>query len=235
MLIWLGGILLAGNALVLPLIAVPRRLRELLVQRGISTIFRVFLASARACGLMRLDLQGLDNLNSQSGLLLVANHPSMIDVFLIISRVKQAVCIMKASIASNVFFGAGAYLGGYVSNRRTDAMLHQAVSALTQGRLLLAFPEGTRTTRQPINPIKPGAALIAKTAGVPLQTILITTNSAYLAKGWKIWRPPEFPLCYRVQLGVRLATSASGLHITRQLEHYYKHELSASINPQLSF
>jgi hypothetical protein len=48
-----------------------------------------------------------------------------------------------------------------------------------------------------VNDIGGSVALIAKKAAAPLQTILISTNSPYLSKGWKIWRPPEFPLIYR--------------------------------------
>ncbi|HEY1392657.1 MAG TPA: lysophospholipid acyltransferase family protein, partial [Methylibium sp.] len=200
MLLWLGAMLLLGNLACLPLLAAPRSWREPLVQRLISATFRLFLHGSSACGLMRLDLTALDRLNQDreagTGLLLVANHPSMIDVFLVISRVRHAICLMKASLGLNVFLAVGAYLAGYASNSRADLMIRQAARAVSAGRLLLAFPEGTRTIHQPINPLKPGVGLIAKLSKAPLQTILIRTNSAYLAKGWPIWRPPQFPLVY---------------------------------------
>ncbi len=234
LLLWLGAMLLLGNAACLPLLLTPRSFRQPLVQRLISAVFRLFLSGASRCGLMRLDLKALDALNGQQRMVLVANHPSMIDVFLVISRVRQALCIMKAGIGSNIFFGAGAYLAGYISNRNAERMLRRAAAAVVEGNLLLVFPEGTRTTRQPINELKPGVALIAKRAAAPLQTILIATNSPYLSKGWSLFRPPRFPLVYQATLGARLRASDSVADTARRVQEYFEQAITRSIDPILS-
>ncbi|BEV73813.1 MULTISPECIES: lysophospholipid acyltransferase family protein [unclassified Paludibacterium] len=233
MLLWLGSMLLAGNLLALPLLLTPRWLREPLVQWSISLICRIFLDGAAACRLMRLDLSALDALNGRSRMLLVPNHPGMIDAFLVLSRVRQAVCLMKASISSNLFLGAGAYLAGYVSNRQPDLMFRAAIRSVEQGNLLMIFPEGTRTTRQPVNPLQGSVALIAKKAAAPLQTILIRTNSAYLSKGWKIWRPPEFPLVYRAELGALFEPDDNLAITTLKLQQYFESQMTRSIDPDL--
>jgi len=233
MLLWLGLLLLLGNAGCLPLFLTPKAFREPIVQQLISAVFRLFLRGAAGCGLMRLDLSGLDVLNGRRKMLLVANHPSMIDVFLVISRVRCAICLMRAGIGSNIFFAIGARLAGYVSNRDSGTMLRRAGIAVEQGKLLLVFPEGTRTTRQPVNEIKAGVALIAKRTKVPLQTILIVTNSAYLSKGWNILRPPQFPLIYRVKLGQQLMSTGAIAETASNLQRYFEKELSRSIDPGL--
>ena len=234
MLFWLGSMLLIGNVAVLPLYLAPPFIRRALVQHSISAVCRVFLAGASACGLMRLDLASLDRLNDEQRLLLIPNHPSMIDAFLVLSRVPRAICLMKASIGSNLFLGVGAYLAGYVSNRHPDQMFRIAIRAVRGGKLLMVFPEGTRTTRQPVNPIQGAVALIAKKAQAPLQTILITTNSAYLSKGWNIWRPPSFPLIYRAVPGARLDADGSVADTTQRIQHYFENQLARSIDPGLS-
>jgi 1-acyl-sn-glycerol-3-phosphate acyltransferase len=233
MLLWLGAMLLVGNLACLPLALLPRSVRQPLVQTCISRTLALFLAGCSACGLMRLDLAALDVLNEERGLLLAANHPSMIDVFLVISRVKRAACLMKASIGFNLFLAVGAWLGGYISNKRVDLMIRQASAAAAAGQTVLAFPEGTRTTTQPVNRLKPGLALIAKRSKAPLQVILIETNSPYLAQGWKIWRPPQFPLVYKARLGPRLQPSASVAETVRQLQEHFEHALHLSIDPCL--
>lgn len=234
LLLWLGLMLLLGNATCLPLLATPRAFRKPLVQGLISAIFRLFLAGCVRCGLMQLDLRALDVLNDGPQLLLVANHPSMIDVFLVLSRVRRATCLMKASIGSNLFLGVGAYLAGYVSNRRPERMLRDAIAAVRGGDMLLAFPEGTRTTRQPVNPFKPGFALIAKRARVPLQPILLRTNSPYLGKGWKIWRPPQFPVVYQARLGAALPVPVSSTETSTRLQNDYEQALQCAIDPNLT-
>ena len=70
--------------------------------------------------------------------------------------------------------------------------------------MLLLFPEGTRTTRAPINPLVRQRRLIAKRAGVPVQTLVIETDSPFLSKGWPLFRRPTLPITYRVRLGRRL-------------------------------
>ena len=191
------------------------------------------MTGAERSGLMQLDLRQLDALNQQTGLVLVANHPSMIDVFLVISRVRRGVCLMKASIGSNLLFGAGAYLAGYVSNRKPGVMLRSACRTVRCGSHLLVFPEGTRTTRQPVNDIKPGVALIAKRTGQPLQTLLIRTNSPYLSKGWKLFRPPQFPLIYQVNLGTQLSATGACGDTASNLLDYFEAQMARSIDPNL--
>lgn len=233
MLCWLGSMLLLGNIAALPLLLAPRPLRQPLVQWTISAICRCFLAGAQASGLMRLDLRALDRLNGRERMLLVPNHPSMIDAFLVLSRIPRAVCLMKASISSNLFLGAGAYLAGYVSNRYPEQMFRAAIRAVQQGSVLMIFPEGTRTTRQPVNDIGGSVALIAQKAEAPLQTIIITTNSPYLSKGWKIWRPPAFPLIYRAVPGEEFKAQGRRDETAQRLQQYFEASIRLSIDPEL--
>jgi 1-acyl-sn-glycerol-3-phosphate acyltransferase len=233
LLCWLGLGLFIGNVLCIPLLLMSKKTRAPLVQQEISGFFRLFLWLAAKSGLMRLDLTALDKLNNESQLILLANHPSMIDVILILSRVRRAVCLMKSNIRKNVFLGIGSYMAGYVSNRHADQALRQAINSVKGGDLLLTFPEGTRTTRQPINPLKPGFALIAKRANAPMRTVLIRTNSAYLSKGWKIWRPPHFPLIYTAVLGEKMYSSGTYAETSAQVQSYFEQTLQSSIDPDL--
>ena len=153
-LIGLGALLLAATLAALPLLLAPRQLRQPVVQFGISAVCWLLLASLSACRLMYFDLRALDQLNRRRRLLLVPNHPSLIDAFLVLSRVPRAICLMKATISTNIFLGAGAHLAGYVSNRDPHGMFRAAIDAVERGNLLMIFPEGTRTTRQPVSPMR---------------------------------------------------------------------------------
>ncbi|MCO5976022.1 lysophospholipid acyltransferase family protein [Ideonella oryzae] len=233
LLLWLGGMLLAGNLLCLPLVAMPARLRQPLMQRLISAVFRLFLSGCTACGLMQLDLAALDELNARrGGLLIVANHPSMIDVFLILSRVREALCLMKADLVTNAFLAIGALLAGYVSNSRPEHLIRAATRAVRRGQRLLVFPEGTRTVEDPVNPLKPGAGLIAKLAHAPLQVVILRTNSQYLCKGWPIWRAPRFPVVYQARLGPCVPAPRHVGETMAALHEAFRQQLpTASIDP----
>lgn len=214
--------LLIGNALVLPLLPFPNSFHARLVQFAISRICRIFFAGCRFFGLLYCDLSALDEINRRKGLVVVPNHPAMIDAFLVLSRVNRMICIMKGRLETNLFLGAGAKLAGYVSNRYTERMLREAIAKVKAGDHLLLFPEGTRTTETPVNTFHGTAALIAKKAKVNLLPVFIYTNSPYLTKSWPIWKPPQFPVCYQVKLGEEIEASGVVAETTKQLQDLYQ-------------
>jgi len=110
---------------------------------------------------------------------------------------------MKADLMDNVFLGAGSRLARYIPAISPRQMIKDAVADLREGGMLLLFPEGTRTTRDPINPLKASIGIIAKHANVPVQVAIIETDSPYLRKGWPLFRRPTLPITYRVRLGRR--------------------------------
>ena len=104
-------------------------------------------------------------------------------------------------------------------------MVQQASRDFDCGSHLLLFPEGTRTISRPVNPLKGSIAVIAHHAKVPVQTILIETDSAYLSKGWPLFRKPPMPIHYRVRLGRRFEPPQHTRSFMAELEHYFAHEL----------
>ena len=126
----------------------------------------------------------------------------------------------------NPFLGAGARLARYIRNDPPRGMIRSAVANLKAGGQLVLFPEGTRTIAPPINPFRPGITLIAHMAGVPIQTVIIQTETPYLRKGWPIWRAPEFPMVFRARLGQRFAPEADHQGLLKRLEAYFAAELS---------
>jgi Tat protein secretion system quality control protein TatD with DNase activity len=65
--------------------------------------------------------------------------------------------------------------------------------------------------------------LIAKYAHVPVQTLLIETDSPFLSKGWPLFRRPPLPITYRVRLGeaLRGARGRAAL-FTAELDRYFR-------------
>ncbi len=177
----------------------PPRIGHPLGRRSIGKGFRFLLRLMERSGLVELDLSALDTLRDARGLVLAPNHLSRIDVMLIVSRVPDTVCIMKAGLEANPALG-GARLAGYIPNDSGLSVIRRAAEALRGGANLLVFPEGTRTPDGRLGPFHPGFALIARRARAPVQPVLIESNTNYLGKGWPIWRRPDFPLRYRVRL-----------------------------------
>ncbi|NEV63472.1 lysophospholipid acyltransferase family protein [Thiorhodococcus minor] len=204
----------------------PKQIARPVGRRGITYGFRLYLWILTAVGACRFDLSALDRLRDAGPMILAPNHPSLLDAVMIISRLPNIACIMKAELMGNLLLGAGARLAGYIPNKHPRAMIKAACRDLDQGGQLLLFPEGTRTTRPPINPLVPATGAIARLAEVPVQTILIETSSAFLAKGWPLFRCPEMPLQYRVRLGRRLDPPGKGQDLGPMLEDYFHGVLS---------
>jgi 1-acyl-sn-glycerol-3-phosphate acyltransferase len=82
--------------------------------------------------------------------------------------------------------------------------------------------------RDPVNQFKPGFALIAQRAGVPVQTVFIETDCPFLGKGWRWWRRPRFPVRYQVRLGRRFMVDGDARAFSATLEAYFEDELRGS-------
>jgi 1-acyl-sn-glycerol-3-phosphate acyltransferase len=226
----LGVICLTWSVFAIPLYFVlPRKLGANVGRRGIMTGFRLYAWSLSATGTYRLDMTAVDSLRGGPPLILAPNHPCLIDALLILTRHPNLVCVMKAELMKNVFLGSGARLARYVRNESSRQMVKESVTHLSEGAVLLLFPEGTRTTRAPINPLFGSVALIAKRARVPVQTLIIETDSPYLSKGWPLFKRPTLPITYRVRLGERFAPGQDVAAFTAELDAYYRRELADAL------
>jgi 1-acyl-sn-glycerol-3-phosphate acyltransferase len=208
-------------------VALPAARARALGRRVVARGFRIYLAALEAVGACRFDLQELDSLHDAGPLILAPNHPSLIDAVMLLSRVPQAACVLKAPLIESAVFGGGARLAGYIRNDAPVRMVRRAVAELRGGGQLLLFPEGTRTTRAPLNPFRGAISLIARQSGVPVQTVFIETDSAFLGKGWPLTRRPELPIRYRVRLGRRFDPPHDLHAFMRELEQYCGRELAA--------
>jgi 1-acyl-sn-glycerol-3-phosphate acyltransferase len=225
LLLFLGLISLGWNLVALPLYLLPQRLGRSLGRAGIAYGYRLFWTVAQACGLMRIDDHCLDALRNERGLIVVANHPTMLDALLLVARLPRSACIMKASLLRNIFLGSGARLARYVSNASARIMVRQAVADLRAGGQLVVFPEGTRTETPPLDAFRPSVTLIARMAHAPIQTVFIETETPYLRKGWPIWRVPPLPITFRLRLGQRFSPESNGSRLLTDLERYYRESL----------
>jgi 1-acyl-sn-glycerol-3-phosphate acyltransferase len=226
----LGAICLSWSLVALPLKALlPQRVGTAIGRRGIMTGFRIYAWSLSVTRSYRLDLRAIDSLRDGPPVILAPNHPCLIDALLILARHPNIVCVMKSSLMRNVFLGAGARLARYICNDSPRQMIRESIASLRGGALLLLFPEGTRTTSTPINPLTGSLGSIAKHANVPVQTLVIETDSPFLSKGWPLFKRPALPIVYRVRLGRRFEPPADIDGFTADIDRYYRRELEGAL------
>lgn len=232
LLLALGLMSLCWNAvalLVRPLL--PRERGERVGRTAISFGYAAFWWLARRSGLLRMDASALDGLATERGLIIAANHPSLLDALMLVARLPRSACIMKASLMRNPFLGPGARLAGYVYGESGTAIVRLAVRELRDGGQIVMFPEGTRSICRPMNPLRPGFTMIAKLARVPVQTVFIETTSPYLGKHWPLWRLPPLPIEFRVRLGRRFAPQDDEMAMLHEIEAHFSAGLRAAGTP----
>lgn len=192
----------------------------------IHGLFSFFVWFVRACGLLNLQAEDLAKLRSSQGLILAANHPSLLDAVFIAAYLPRMFCLMKANLLHNVVLCGQAKLAGYVANRSGVGLIKTCHARLREGSNLLVFPEGTRT-RSRLGNFKMGFALLACAANVPIQTILIHYDCKFLGKGRPFFKPPPFPLNCTISLGKRFTPTPEhrAQALGEEIEHYFRETL----------
>ena len=199
-------------------------------QRIVHYSWRFFILFMKTLGILTWEVRGAERLR-QPGRLIVANHPSLLDVVFMISFVPMIDCIVKPAILRNVFMRGPASRAGYIPNGDPERLIEDCSRTLREGNALLMFPEGTRTRPGEAIQMKRGAAQIALAAEVEILPVTITVVPTTLTKSEPWYQIPArpfhvtitaaepLPLTRFLQDGVSRATAAR--HITEYLENYF--------------
>ncbi len=208
------------------------------VQRLIQRFFRLFVLTLQALGFMRIRFHNTERFFVRDEpCVLVANHPTLIDVVMLLSQFPHTTCIIKASLYENFFLKRMVEAAGYVCNRdNAKELLEQCTKALERGDSLLIFPEGTRSEQTKLQPFQRGAARIALQGSYPIVPVVITCNPPMLQKGQPWYDVPEKPASIHLYVQPPLAPSslveanasppAAARQLTRYLQDYFTEQLS---------
>lgn len=186
----LGGLLL--RILVFPLLNIlilDTRLRIIFARNIIRFAFCGFIKFMQILGVLRYKLVGLERLN-RNGLLILANHPTLIDTVFLMAFVTQTSCIVKSALWRNPFTYGPVRAAGYVCNADGPALLDDCIATLRSGSNLIIFPEGTRTPQYGKPKFNRGAANIAVRTECKVTPVVIRCEPLMLSKEQKWWQVP---------------------------------------------
>jgi 1-acyl-sn-glycerol-3-phosphate acyltransferase len=195
-------------------------------RRGAMGSFRFYLAAMETLGAWRLDITELDRLRDAGPLIIAPNHPCLLDAVMLVSRLPDAVCVMKGSLLATFWLGPASRLARYVPNDSLIRLVARAGDELRLGGQLLLFPEGTRSTAQPIGPFTDAVGALSRRTGFPVQAVIIEADTRFLGKGWRPGDRPRLPLSYRVRIGRRFEPPRDVRSFTVELERYFTRELA---------
>jgi 1-acyl-sn-glycerol-3-phosphate acyltransferase len=202
--------------------------KERFFQRMVHRAFAVFVGFVSRARIVPVRYVGFDQWPSRP-VLVVANHPGLMDVGWVIARVPELSCIYKPDIGHSPLFSFTARRAGYLSSEHGRRLLRTAAAKLADGHSVLVFPEGTRTRQGDLNPLKPGFVVMARMAPAPIQLVRIICDSALLTKGPPWWRVPPLPATVTVTLGPCLPPPGTDTAaVVTEIEAWFHQGLAAS-------
>ncbi len=228
----LGGLVL--RLLFFPLLQLcvrDRRRQARLARATVHHAFRCFVGLMWLLGVLRYRIEGLEKLR-QDGQLVLANHPTLIDVVFLISLLPNADCVVKGSLARNAFTRGPIRASDYICNDSGAALVEDCIASVKGGSSLVIFPEGTRTPVNGPMTLRRGAAQIAVRGGCDITPVTIRCEPLSLTKGLPWWKVPPRRMQFTIRVHDAIAVAPfmaqaggeaaiAARQLTDHLHHYF--------------
>lgn len=185
------GALVVG-AVLLPIVRLLPATRDVRRQRAravMSAALRFFIGIMHRGGALTYEFHGRERLGLP-GQMVIANHPTLIDVVFLLAFMPAAGCVVKHGLWRNPLTRGAVTLVEFIPNDQTASMIEGATQALREQQTLIFFPEGTRTRLNEPMVFHRSAANIALRAAALLTPIYIRCRPSTLTKGEPWYRIP---------------------------------------------
>jgi len=150
----------------------------------IKYLFRFYLSILEFLGILSIKTKGLERLQNMKGKLIICNHPSLLDVVIIMSRLNHIQCVVNNKLWTNPFVGMIVRTAGYIRNDIDPKnFLQECQEMLDRGENILIFPEGTRTVPSQQIKMRRGFANLALFSKADIQVLTLRCTPVWLIKG----------------------------------------------------
>ena len=209
--------------------------KALRLQRVVHHACRAFLRFLEFAGLFHFDVNDTRGLQ-EPGVLVVANHPTLLDAIVLLAQMPQAYCVVKRNFHRNPFFAPPAAAAGYIASDDGLQMVNTCAAHLREGRSVIIFPEGTRSPVGELGPFERGSAHVVLRSNCKTVPVTIQTSPATLYRGCHWWDVPSQPSTFRVRVGrffepgvsfeSKKSRTVAARSYTASLRDYFERELN---------
>ena len=197
--------------IVLPLISIVIRQderRSRWSRAVVGAAMKGFTWFMRGVGVLRYEISGFEHVDKDKNYLILANHPSLIDVVFLLSVFPTADCVIKEPLKKNFFTRRLMNGVDYISNEDPIEWLQKCVERLESGRSLILFPEGTRTGPDEPLCFKAGAGSVAVRAGTECLPVVISCEPTTLTKAESWYHVPDRRIFFSMQIQPSISARA---------------------------
>lgn len=206
LLLWfcfaVGGLvfsLIVFPALLLLPVSVRRRRRYAMAM--VHRCFASLVAACRAMGVMRFDIENADRLRHLGRVIVIANHPSYLDVAVLLALMPRACCIVTSRHWRNPFFAGIVRAAGYLRNDGGPSLVSASEATLADNVPLIVFPEGTRSpSRGRLGKFSRGFAHISLAHDCPIVPVLIDCDPPAYTKQHRWYSIPVVKPTLRIRV-----------------------------------
>ena len=158
--------------------------RAALAQASVHAMWRVYIELMRILGVLTYETENIDVLRNCRGTVVVANHPSLLDVVFLMAFMRHTRAVVKEGVWRNPFMSGVVRSSNYIPNLNDpEALIENCAEALREGSNLCIFPEGTRTPIGQKTKYQRGFAYVALKAEAPILLVTIEVTPPTLRKG----------------------------------------------------
>lgn len=177
--------------LLLPYIVRPTHhdlVRQKRARRLVTGSWRWFTAYLLKTGIVGARFHGFERLG-KPGQLILANHPSLLDVVFILSRVPEANCVVKTDLLHNPAMRSQILACGYLPNHEDLDFADKLHDVLKQ-ECVLIFPEGTRTGWDNVVKFHRGAVSLGLRSAQVITPVVVKMSVPNFKKGQPWYKIP---------------------------------------------
>jgi 1-acyl-sn-glycerol-3-phosphate acyltransferase len=183
--------------------------RAQLAQASVHGIWWFYVRIISALGAVSFSCDRPDVLRDLRGTIVVANHPSLLDVVFLMSFMRNTRAVVKAGVWRNPFMRGVVTAADYIPNQGDpERLVSDCADALRQGANLVIFPQGSRTPPGGARRWQKGFAHVALAAGAPVQVVSIRVDPPMLGKGEPWYTVPRTRSRWTIRVHERIDTVA---------------------------
>lgn len=148
----------------------------------------------RACGI-RVDIEGLEHVESCQSCILISNHLSNFDIWCTLAKLPKTVrFVAKKELTTIPIFGWALAMSDHIVIDRDDSesairTINAAVAKSPDGIAILFYGEGTRSRDGRVGPFKKGGVTLALRTGLPVIPLSVSGTRKFLPRACWIIRP----------------------------------------------